>query len=207
MLLCIGVITFFLPKHPRFRFEFEKGKIWMHEDLVSPYSFAILKTQDEINQDREDVLQSINPIYELQAHVGPEQIARMQADITTKWNNTVFDPELEPVYSKFATSLLEKIYADGIMSPTVKFQTDGDNYNFSLLSDNVSTQKNTADVFTQERALAYVDEQIKLNDDIEEKEWLRKVISDYIQNNILYNEQLTNKLEADALANISTTRG
>jgi len=207
MLLCIGVITFFLPKHPRFRFEFEKGKIWMHEDLISPYSFAILKTQDEINKDREDVLESINPIYEFQTQVGPDQISRMQADLETKWKNTTFDPELVPLYSKVATSILEKIYSDGVMSPTKKFQIEGDNYNFTLLTDNISTKKNTADVFTQERALASLDNAIDENEKIEEKDWLKKVVSDHIQNNFQFNEQLTNKLEADALANISTTRG
>lgn len=207
MLLCIGVITFFLPKHPRFRFEFEKGKIWMHEDLISPYNFAILKTQDEINKDREDVLESINPIYEFQTQVGPDQISRMQADLETKWKNTTFDPELVPLYSKVATSILEKIYSDGVMSPTKKFQIEGDNYNFTLLTDNISTKKNTADVFTQERALAYLDNAIDENEKIEEKDWLTKVVSDHIQNNFQFNEQLTNKLETDALANISTTRG
>src|SRR5690606_16508166 len=90
MLFCIAVITFFLPKHPRFRYEFEKGKVWMHEDLVSPYNFAILKTQDEINKNREDVLESIDPIYEFQSRVAEDQISRMQADLETKWKNTTF---------------------------------------------------------------------------------------------------------------------
>ncbi|TCK80969.1 hypothetical protein C8N28_2729 [Albibacterium bauzanense] len=207
MILCIGVIAFFLPKHPRFRFEFEKGKVWMHEDLVSPYNFAILKTQEEINKDRDDVLQSINPIYNFQSQVAENQVARMQADLETKWRNTTFDPDQEPVYNKFATVILQKIYSDGVMSPTKKFQIEGDNYNFTLLTDNVSSQKNTADVFTQEKALQYIDEAINANDRIVEKEWLKKLIPDYIQNNYLFNEQLTNKLEADALANISTTRG
>ena len=179
----------------------------MHEDLISPYSFAILKTQDEINKDREDVLESINPIYEFQTQVGPDQISRMQADLETKWKNTTFDPELVPLYSKVATSILEKIYSDGVMSPTKKFQIEGDNYNFTLLTDNISTKKNTADVFTQERALASLDNAIDENEKIEEKDWLKKVVSDHIQNNFQFNEQLTNKLEADALANISTTRG
>jgi len=207
MFLCIAVITFFLPKHPRFRYEFEKGKIWMHEDLVSPYNFAILKTQDEINKDREDVLESIDPIYDFQSQVSGNQVSRMQADLETKWKNTTFDPEQEPLYNQFATSILEKIYSDGVMSPTKKFQIEGDNYNFTLLTDNISSKKNTADVFTQESALAYLDEAINANDKIVEKEWLKKVVSDYIQNNFLFNEQLTNKLETDALANISTTRG
>jgi len=207
MILCIAVITFFLPKHPRFRFEFEKGKIWMHDDLVSPYNFAIIKTQEEINRDKEDILQSIDPIYNLQTQTAANQISRMQADLSTKWKNTTFDPELETLYSEVATALLKKVYEEGVMSPTKKFQTQGEHYNFMLLTDNLSAKRNTADVFTQESAQAYIEEMVNANEKIEEKGWLKKVISDYIQNNILFNEQLTNKLEQDALASISTTRG
>src|SRR5690606_11112559 len=88
-----------------------------------------------------------------------------------------------------------------------KFQTEGEHYNFMLLTDNLSTKRNTADVFTQESAQAYIEEMVNANEKVEEKGWLKKVFSDYIQNNILFNEQLTNKLEQDALASISTTRG
>src|SRR5690606_37307654 len=137
----------------------------------------ILKTQDEINKNREDVLESIDPIYEFQARVAEDQISKMQADLETKWNNTTFDPESETVYNKFATSVLEKIYAAGVMSPVKKFQIEGDNYNFTLLTDNVATKKNTSDVFTQEKALEFLESAINDNDLIVEKEWLQKVVS------------------------------
>lgn len=207
MFFCVAIIAIFLPKHPRFRFEFEKGKVWLNEDLVSPYNFAILKTAEELAADRDQILQSINPIYEFQSKVGPDQISRMQADLTTKWANTTFDPDDEQFYYEVATDILTKIYADGVMSPTKKFQIDDNHYNFTLLRDKISTVKNTVDVFTQETAFAYADEVIKKNNRIEHKEWLKRIVLDHIQNNFVYNEQLTNKLEADALANISTTRG
>lgn len=207
MFFCVAIITAFLPKHPRFRFEFEKGKIWLNEDLVSPYNFAILKTSEELANDRDEILQSINPIYNFQSKTGPDQISRMQTDLKTKWDATTFDPEDEQFYMELATDILTKIYADGVLSPAKKFQIDDEHYNFTLLRDKISTTKNTADVFTQETALVYADEIIRANNRIEHKEWLRRIISDYIQNNYIYNEQLTESLEKDALANISTTRG
>lgn len=207
MFLCVAIIAIFLPKHPRFRFEFEKGKVWLNEDLVSPYNFAILKTPEELTKDREDILQSINPIYDLRSKVGPDQISRMQTDLQVKWGSTTFDPDEEQRYLDLATDILTKIYADGVMSLSKKFQIDDDHYNFSLLNDNISTAKNTVDVFTQETALIYADETIQKNDRIEHKEWLKRIVADHIQNNYVYNEQLTDKLEKDALGNVSTTRG
>jgi hypothetical protein len=52
MVLTVLLIAFFLPKQPRFRYEFEKGKVWMNKDLISPFSFAILKTDPEVSTDK-----------------------------------------------------------------------------------------------------------------------------------------------------------
>lgn len=207
MLLCTIIITVFLPKHPRFRFEFEKGKVWMHDDLISPYNFAILKTNEEVAQDRADILKAINPIYDKKTDILINQESRIDTEMETKWKTAEFEEKDYPLYEGFSKQLLKDVYDRGIISPTKKFQKDGSNYNFSLLTDHVSVRKNTADVFTQESALHFMDEAIKKRISIKEKEWLMNTLSDYIQPNIIYNEQLTEKLEADALSNLSDTRG
>lgn len=207
MIFSVLVITFFLPKHPRFRYEFEKGKIWMHEDLVSPYNFAILKTQEEIDQDRSDILSSINPIYSFNEMIGADQIIRMQEDLATKWKNTEFPESDEAVYEKIGVNLLQEIYRRGIIAPTKKFQIEGENYNFVQLKNNVAVKKNTADVFIVETALKYMEGRLNQLKNKEEAALLKKVLTEYVQANILYDAQLTNKMEEDALANISKTRG
>ncbi|MGZ5282983.1 MAG: hypothetical protein ACXWEY_11965, partial [Bacteroidia bacterium] len=45
LLACILLVTFIIPKQAKFKYEFEQGKPWMHEDLVAPFSFAIQKSQ------------------------------------------------------------------------------------------------------------------------------------------------------------------
>lgn len=60
----IVIITIFLPKQARFRYEYEKGKIWMHDDLVSPYNYAIKKPQVQLEKDKKEILKSILPVYQ-----------------------------------------------------------------------------------------------------------------------------------------------
>jgi cyclic-di-AMP phosphodiesterase PgpH len=44
MFLITAVFLFFsLPGEPRFKFEYQKGFPWSHENLVAPFDFAILK--------------------------------------------------------------------------------------------------------------------------------------------------------------------
>ena len=52
MLLSICIIVITLPKKAKFRYEIEKGRVCTQNDLVSPYNFAILKTAQELENDR-----------------------------------------------------------------------------------------------------------------------------------------------------------
>ena len=63
MFLCAAFIILVLPKEKRFKYEYEKGKVWMHPDFYAPFALAIEKTQAELEADRVEVLRNILPVY------------------------------------------------------------------------------------------------------------------------------------------------
>lgn len=207
MILSVIIICVFLPKQPRFRFEYEKGKTWMHEDLIAPYNFAILKTPSELKTDREQILSSVYPVYDNHVQEKNEEIERFLNELEAKWKGSGLEDKDMPEYSSTVTRILSHVYDRGIIALTKKFQTNGENYTFNLATENVAEKKNTAEVYTRESALAYANTIIDSKKSLTEKEWLKSIIGDYIQPNYIYNERLTDKLVADALSNISTTKG
>ncbi len=74
MVISVSVIVYSLPKQAKFSYEIEKGRIWNQKDLISPYNFAILKTQPEIQADRKAALASITPVYSLDENIIKQQI-------------------------------------------------------------------------------------------------------------------------------------
>src|SRR5690606_19358413 len=100
-----------------------------------------------------------------------------------------------------------QIYQRGVLTASKKFQRNGRNYIFTLLTNNVARQLNTADVFSYDEALAYADKQIASLEEISNKAWLAALAQDHVKQNYIYDERLTDKLEKDALDNLSTTRG
>ncbi|MGK6352970.1 HD family phosphohydrolase [Parapedobacter sp. DT-150] len=209
ILASIVLITLFLPKQPRFRYEFEKGKVWMHEDLISPYNFAVLKTQAELEKDRANVLKSIHPIYDYNTQIAEQQISQFEADLPEKWQTGGLDTleQRLSTYEQVGVQLLTDIYNRGVIALNNKFQGDRTHYNFTLLTDNVAKQLNTANAFTTETAREYMSKVIGNRSAIKQPEWFIDVLNNYITVNYLFNESLTAKLEEDALASISTTRG
>src|SRR5690606_6138974 len=85
------LICIFLPKQPRFEYEFQKGKAWNHENLISPYNFAILKTKEELDKDRQHILKTVQPIYNLQPHISKEQIDQFTTDLAEKGQSIMMD--------------------------------------------------------------------------------------------------------------------
>lgn len=220
VILAIILICIFLPKQPRFRYEFQKGKAWNHENLVSPYNFAILKTQEELNKDREQILKTVQPVYNLNSSIAKEQIDQFNTDVSEKWQiasmDTLSKQELS-LYQGVGNNLLNYVYNRGIMSLNNRYQLKGEDadkndatnsqYNFTLLHDNIAQQKNTADILSIESANKYIEETLEKNAKIDQKAWFAELLKNYVTINFIFNENLTNKIEQNALANISSTRG
>src|SRR5476651_685440 len=80
MFFSIGLIVVALPKQAKFRYEYEKGKIWNQKDLVSPYIFAILKTDAELDADKEAAIKSITPLYQFDESIAKQNLEGYKTD-------------------------------------------------------------------------------------------------------------------------------
>lgn len=209
ILVSICIITIFLPKQPRFRYEYEKGKVWMHENLVSPYNFAILKTPAELEQDKAGILGSILPVYDHLVVIQEQNLARLENEFEGKWRAGGMDTlgGNFDVYKRVAQQILSAVYTKGVMALNNRYQQDRVDYNFTLLEGNVSRQLNSVNVLTIERAWEFVEKSIENHRGISEKKWLANLLKDYIQINYQFNEGLTKQLEDDALSSLSPTKG
>ena len=205
MLASICVIVFTLPKQAKFSYDIEKGRIWNQKDLVSPYNFPILKTTQEIENDEKAALVSVTPIYQLDDDFGNREIEGFKRDLGIKWHNETIKGK-EEAYVGEGEFLLKEIYSKGILSLNPKYQQSAENYAITILNKNVATDKNTADLFTKEKALAYCDKALNAQKNID-KAFLLDLLSNRLQPNLAYDNKLTSRLERDAIEGLSTTRG
>src|SRR5476651_1701325 len=134
MLVCIGLIVFFLPKQAKFSYEYEKGRIWNQKDLVSPYNFAILKTGQEIDNEKKTAYESITPIYQLEAATEGQQIEGFKNDLEIKWHNAGINDRLKIKYIDAGTALLKEVYDTGILKLNDKYLVHGNNYPVTILN-------------------------------------------------------------------------
>lgn len=179
----------------------------MQKDLYSPYNYAIQKTSEEIEEDKNEILNSVLPIYQYDSEISPKSIEAFNSEFQSKWISSGIDNNLKEKYQSLGNNLLQKVYDKGLINPVLKYQRNGLNYNLSLINKNISSQFNTADVFNITSATQFIKQQVKSDFQIRNPDWLLKLITNHLKVNYVYNEILTEKLENDALNNISTTRG
>jgi putative nucleotidyltransferase with HDIG domain len=206
MVASICVIVFTLPKQAKFRYEYDKGRIWTQKDLISPYNFAILKTQQEIENDQQAALRTVTPVYQLDPEVRPQQIEGFKNDFEIKWHSAGIKEKQKQTYLLAGENLLTEIYDKGILTLNPKYQQSQQNYPITILSNNVATDKNTAELFTKEKALAYCNKVLSKRKDID-KTFLLDLIQNRLQNNLRYDDKLTSRLEKEVLDGLSQTRG
>jgi putative nucleotidyltransferase with HDIG domain len=200
------VIVFTLPKQVKFNYEIEKGRVWNQKDLISPYNFAILKTPEEIDNDKKVALANIMPVYQLNSSIGNQQITGFRADLEIKWHGANIKDNNKENYITTGTGLLNSIYNKGVLSLNAKYMQNGQGYAIMVLDKNVGTEKNTAELFTRESALKYCDNTLSQRRDID-KAFLLDLLQTRIQNNVSYDHRLTSKLENDALSDLSISNG
>lgn len=206
MIFCVLVITLYLPKQPRFRYEIEKGKTWQSRDLISPFSFAILKTSPQVKNDKKEALNNVLPVYQLVKEVKEGQIDAFLNEFDVKWKSNNFSEAQKEINKKEAVKMLQYIYNKGIIGLTAKHQKDGNYYDFSLVNDNVSSKANSQDVFTTDQALVYFKNNFK-SVDVRFKDVLTGLVESHLKPNLIFDEGLTETIKNSTVNSISTTKG
>jgi len=206
MVITVFIITLFLPKQPRFRYEFERNKVWMNKDLISPFSFAILKTNPQVVTDKKNALKEVLPVYQFDQEVTANALEEFSNEFDIKWKATQLDEKDKAVYKNEGYKLLKTIYDKGIVGLNVKHLGGAKNYDFSLMSHNVAKDRNTQDVFTAETALLYFRTNFKATNQVM-ADLVSNLAEDHITPNIIYDERLTQVIQDNTVNNVSTTKG
>ena len=206
MIFTVFIITLFLPKQPRFRYEFEKNAVWKNKDLISPFSFAILKTSPQVSADKKNALKDILPVYQLDKEITANALDEFSNEFDIKWKSKQLDEKGRDAYKSSAYKLLQTIYQKGIIGLNVKHQVGGKNYDFSLIENNVAQERNTQDVFTAETALNFFKDNFKTPNPVM-GDLVANLAIDHIAPNIVFDERLTKTIQDNTISNISTTKG
>lgn len=80
-LLASIALYFSLPQEARFRYEYQKGRPWMHATLYAPFNFAIQKTESELKHEKDSLLKDQIPYFTFADTIAQHQISMCSKQI------------------------------------------------------------------------------------------------------------------------------
>lgn len=205
------VLYFALPHEGRFRYEFQKGRPWMHATLIAPFDFAIMKSDQAVRQERDSLLLSLTPYYTFQDSVGKKQITALSAkidQITLRENTEILYSRV--VKSKVLT-IFEKIYNEGILDQeTGTAQPFAGKGELLIVRDNMARKVTPGQLYSLKTAYSEANASLEVlkNSDPDLKLIIEKIPTDnFIEANLTFDHAKTEAEKHKVLENLSTTNG
>ena len=209
-LAALVFLVLILPKEGKFKFEFIKGKPWMHDDLIAPFDFAILKSPEEIKKEQILLLDNQKPYFRYNKDLVESQRKTMNSDFNKRWDlENSEKPDVEGIKEKsqrIVLSLYDSIMSRGILETVPEIASKPTEFPIYIIRENELEEKKTGDFFTIKSADEYIHAVVSKQHDLD-KNLLIAVLENAIFQNFTYDKITTEKEKDELLARVSTTRG
>ena len=201
--LTLVFILFLFPRQTKFKYEFTKGKPWLHESIVAPFDFSILKSDNELSKERKIVVSQHLPIYNYSETIFEIKAEDFTNDFETKWvsKHGKLASSQKNKLVNFGYNYLKDIYSKGI----IQLNNSSDFQDFSqvlLKSESLAQRRDISDFYTVNSAANKI-QQLSGT----EYKFLVPLLLAAVEQNILFDKLATDELLSSELSNISTTKG
>jgi len=232
-LVSIVAIVYLFPLEGKFKYEFQKGRPWMHDVLVAPFDFPIYKSEDILQTERDTLLKDFQPYFTMDStvflnisnnyseifnknwNVYTEYIDSLGIDAFKKYSLQHHKDSVRKKYFVNIRNSLENIYLKGIVSDTKILQNINSGEGMiNVVSGQEVTQKQAGLVYTQKSSY----EDMKASLDVLSKKLQPDLriehrfgnffeLLDLIEPNLFYDIDFSEKIKNSILEDISLTEG
>jgi len=210
LLISIAVLVMVFPKERKFKYEFQKGKPWLHTDLIAPFNFAINKTKDEIEQERVQILEGINPYFTYDKEVTEQKKKDLLQAFESAWENKYGDDDMflaqKMASRKAAVSVFDSIFEAGIIRIDPVIEGKPANFSIIVVRNNMASEAELGKLFTLQEASEAIEASLGPGESVD-----HQLVSDLLRNslvhNVFYDEKKTEAEISSRLDALSLTKG
>lgn len=198
-LISVFLIVYFFPIQGKFKYEIIKNKPWQYENLYSPFDFAILRSDKEIEMEHEQIKENHVPYYIYDVKKA-DSIWKNWRQITTTYQDSLIKSTAN---TSFVDSIVKNVYEYGIRVESEDFEGNQIVY----LKKDVKLQETTlGEILKQSDLERYLDRKLSKFSSRKSAK-LKPVFYDILSPNVEYDKSFNQKILEEAYRNISPTRG
>lgn len=202
-LVALFLVVWQMPRTVKFKYEYQKMRPWQYESLYAPFNFPIYKTAEQLKVEEEASLKDFYPIFVFDVNVSRNNKAAMLQEFDNQWYGTDADKIVN-------RAVLERIYDTitdkGIITNISTIELKPESM-IDVVRDRVIKTKSFRDFYTMKTATEFVSDYLASLDSDIDKSLINKLLLAYLNQNVVYSDDLTKQSEEQALASISLTFG
>ena len=221
-LLTLVVIVYVFPRQAKFKYEFTKGKPWMHETIIAPFDFSILKSNDEIRSETEIIHSEYTLIFNYNADIFELKAEEYINQFEEKWakdknvkkdekftffnifkKNKIDNSTRKHNLAIFGYNTLKAVYEKGIIQLHGDLEYKKD-LSILLKKGSVAQKVQIDYLYSITTAANKINSLNKLTD--EEYSFLVPILLSSLEHNITYDKLTTATLFQNELDNINKTQ-
>lgn len=197
------LLVFIMPKSPKFNYDYRKGSPWMYETLIAQFDFPILKTDAQLQAEREKAGLNAIPYFRVDGKASSGSMSAVSELDLGKWSD-----------ARIAISdAVTMLYSKGIMAPAASLNME------ELLQNSeglIYVQKNrraekvpVSEVFTLEEATSMMRETLAAacpGCDIDSL-YSAAGIASLIAPDLIFDQQTTDLIHEESIDYVSVTQG
>lgn len=222
-LITAGIIVTILPHETKYRYEYNKGRPWLHETLISPFDFPVYKTDKEISRETDSINSNTPYYFQFNKLTGDKNIRLFKNNYYLLWDSlgvadSVYslNTELKETVFSFCSSMLDNFYNNpGIIEiPDSLVFLLNQPKSIYVIKDKAEEEYLANLFLTKQDALARLNAETGnfISNNLVNKDILTHIIKEiyldqYIEPNIFIDKETTTLTREQIIENISLTQG
>ena len=200
---CSILTVYFFPSGGKFKYNFQKGRPWQYNTLYAPFDFAILKSDEELESEKKEILNQNSNYYRFNENV----FDQVKLSYENNFSNFILLPVSDANYIKtynYGSDLLDEIYTNGVIP--LGQENKGNSVVF-LIKGNIEKSININDFFKIDDLKNWLNEKIVDQDFYHLIDSFYPLFFEIIQPNIVFEKDFTENILQTSLSTISPYRG
>ena len=197
------LILYIFPFGGQFKYEFQKGRAWQYSDFYSPFDFSILKTDEEINNDKEEVLKSLKPYLRSDIILRDQVFKNYSVEFYNFFDKENLTIQADSLYN-FGVQQLNEIYKFGVLPPNYSHKG---NQSIFLIQEQTEISININQLFRSEAIFDFLNKKLINSPYNEYEDLFKDLFFEIITPNITLDNEFFEKQKEQSLQNISKSKG
>jgi len=206
-LITASVIVYLFPKGGKFKYEFKKGLPWQYDNLYAPFDFAIEKSEEELNAEKEKTKADAKLYFLYDNDVVFEVSEAYKKRIEIIVSSFELDEEQSRNILDKGTKVFSKVYKDGYLNPKDQKGLVSSKTFVVLRKDNRVEDVLYHRFYTSDRIKEVINQQFTVQPLPEYLYDVIEALSEVMRPNVTYDSYFTQKVIDEAILRISPTRG